>query len=66
MKPGELRNKSDKELQKLLNDKREQLRKMRFGLFLDKVKNVSEINQVRKDIARILTILREKQMVKTS
>ena len=59
MKITELKQKSRKELQKLLMDNREELRQMRFDLASGKIKNVKEIRQVRKDIARILTILKK-------
>ncbi|MCK4781980.1 50S ribosomal protein L29 [Candidatus Parcubacteria bacterium] len=58
MKITELKQKSQKELQKLLMDNQEELRQMRFDLASGKIKNVREIRQVRKDIARILTILK--------
>ncbi len=61
MKTKELRQKSEKELQKLLQELRERLRKLRFDLVSGKVKNVREIRQTRKDIARILTILNERK-----
>jgi len=61
MKTKEMRQKSEKELQKLLQELRERLRKLRFDLVSGKVKNVREIRQTRKDIARILTILNERK-----
>ena len=61
MKAKELRQKPEKELQKLLQELREKLRKLRFDLVSGKVKNVREIRQTRKDIARILTILNERK-----
>lgn len=59
MKASELRQKTKPELQKLLQDNREKLRQFRFDLVSGKVKNVREIRQIKKDIARILTILSE-------
>ena len=58
MKSTELRQKSREELQKLLEEKREKLRILRFDLASGKVKNVREIREIKKDIARILTMLR--------
>lgn len=58
MKASELRQKSQSELQKLLADNRERLRQLRFDLAAGKVKNVREIRMIKKDIARILTLLR--------
>lgn len=58
MKVNELKQKSPLELQKILQDSRENLRQLRFDLASGKVKNVREIRKTRKDIARILTLLR--------
>jgi len=58
MKITELRQKPKNELQTLLLEKRERLRVLRFDLASGKVKNVREIRQIKKDIARILTILK--------
>jgi large subunit ribosomal protein L29 len=59
MKAAELRKKSKEELKKILKEKRERLQKLRFDLSLGKLKNVREIRQTKKDIARILTIIKE-------
>jgi len=48
------------ELQKLFQEKREKLERLRFDLAVGKVKNISEIRKTRKDIARILTLINEK------
>ena len=61
MKIGELRQKSQTELRKLLQESREKLRQLRFDLASGKVKNVREIRMTKKDIARILTLLKQKQ-----
>jgi len=58
MKAAELRQKSKEELQKILQEKKERLRVLRFDLDAGKVKNVREIRELKKDIARILTILK--------
>ncbi len=59
MKAGELRQKSEMELRRLLRDSRERLRQLKFDLASGKVKNVREIRQIKKDIARILTCLKK-------
>lgn len=61
MKASELRQKTKEELEKLLLDFKDKLRQLRFDLVSGKVKNVREIRQIKKDIARILTILKEKK-----
>jgi len=53
---------SRKELELALAEKREKLRALRFNLAAGKVKNVREIREIKKDIARILTLLRKKAL----
>ena len=53
----ELKNKPAGELMRLLSEAREKLRGLRFELAQGKVKNISEIGQTRKTIARINTFL---------
>ena len=57
MKAKELIQKSDKDLRRLLEEDREKLRQLKFDLSAGKVKNVREFRRVKKDIARILTVL---------
>ena len=52
----DLRQKNKKELHDLLLNLREKLRQLRFDLEAGKVKNIRELHEVKKDIARILTI----------
>ena len=42
----------------LLLEKRDKLRQLGFDLVSGKVKNISEIRETKKDIARILTLLK--------
>ncbi len=51
-----LKEKTEIELKSLLSDKREALRKFRFDMAHGKVKNTKEAREVKKDIARILTL----------
>ena len=60
MKVIELQKKSKSELKKLIRNKSERLRVLRFSLAVGKLKNVRELREIKKDIARILTLLREK------
>lgn len=53
----ELKAKTMGELEALLRDSRRKLRDMQFDLSAGKVKNVSAIRALRKDIARISTFL---------
>jgi ribosomal protein L29 len=52
---SDLTNKKEKELNTLLEEKREGLRKFRFGIAGSKTRNVKEGRNFRKEIARILT-----------
>lgn len=60
MKISEIKQKSQNELHRILAEKQEKLRQLRFDLVSGKVKNVREIRQIKKDIARILTTLCQK------
>lgn len=53
----ELRNKTEKELRQLLETKRQGLWNFRFGVSGSKVRNVKEGRALRRDIARILTVI---------
>jgi len=61
-KLGELRGKTKTELLKLLAKKRQEqvLGKMEQSAL--KLKNVKKISQIRKEIARILTLIKEKEI----
>ena len=59
MKASELKKKSKQELNKLLQEEREKLRSLRFGVALKQSKNVRKIRNTKKNIARILTILNQ-------
>ncbi|MGM0439237.1 MAG: 50S ribosomal protein L29 [Patescibacteria group bacterium] len=59
MNSEELREKKEDELKKLLSQKREKLQEVKFNLSSGRVKNVKEARNIKKDIARILTILNE-------
>lgn len=61
MKAAQLRKKPKSDLEEMLSDLQERLRKLRFNLASGKVKNIREIRSLKKDIARILTILEEKK-----
>ena len=56
---SELRKKDKKELEKSVQDLKKKLYPFRFKFSSNKLKNVKEINQSKKEIARILTILKE-------
>ena len=66
VKAKELRLKPEEELNQLLSESQKKLRELRFNLASGKVKNVRTIRVLKKDIARILTILNEKMKLKTT
>lgn len=49
------------ELLRILLEKKEQLRQLRFDLIGGKVKNVREIRVIKRDIARLLTLLKQQK-----
>lgn len=59
MKVTELQKKDQKELHELLQEKRTALGELRFKLALDEEKQVRKARVLRKDIARILTVLNQ-------
>ncbi len=62
MEIKELRQLNEKELQAKLQEKRNELLKLRIKKASSQLKNIREIRLQRKEVARILTILREKQL----
>ena len=62
MKASELRQYTDEELERLLEEKKKQLMDLRFQLSMGQLNNYSQIKQTKRDIARIKTILREREL----
>ena len=60
MQIKELRQLTEKELLDLLQDKRGKLGQLKFSVAMKKVKNVHELRNLRHDVARILTLLNNK------
>jgi ribosomal protein L29 len=65
MKNKELFEKDEKALSKLLTETQAKMLKDRFAIAGREMTNVSEVNKSRKLIARIKTILRQKQILAT-
>ncbi len=59
MKAKEIRNLSTKEIEKKLRDTREEYLKLRLGKQAGQVEKPSELKALRRDIARMETILNE-------
>ena len=62
MKRISYKDTSDADLEKALREKREAFRAFRFAASGTKAKNVQEGRSLRKDIARILTEVRQRQV----
>lgn len=61
LKAKELREKSLTELHNLLAEKRAELRELKFRHSYEQIDNPIRIRTLRRDIARILTVINEKQ-----
>lgn len=62
MKPSELRDKSDDELRELETELRDKLLRLRVAQATQRTRNSARFGQVRRDIARVLTILNERKL----
>ncbi|ABS60977.1 MULTISPECIES: 50S ribosomal protein L29 [Fervidobacterium] len=62
MTPVEIRNMNNEELLKLLEEKKRTLMNLRFQNALGELRDPSLIQKTKKDIARIKTILREREL----
>ncbi|MBE9501764.1 MAG: 50S ribosomal protein L29 [Dehalococcoidia bacterium] len=62
MRIGEIRTLSSEELKKQLDDSYRELFNLRFRLATKQLTNYNEIRNVRKRVARIKTILREREL----
>ncbi|OGZ95538.1 MAG: 50S ribosomal protein L29 [Candidatus Sungbacteria bacterium RIFCSPHIGHO2_01_FULL_50_25] len=60
MKAHDLKEKTKEELAEVLQEKRARIEELTFLLSQKKVKNVKELREAKKDVARILTILNRK------
>jgi len=62
MKALEVRQLSDEEIKKRIQDDQESLANLRFQKVLSQLENPMKINHLKKDIARMKTILREREI----
>ena len=60
MKIEEIKQKTSEELMENMREMQQKLREIRFGLAAGRVKDVKEGMQVRRTIARVKTVLRER------
>ncbi len=62
MKALELRNNSYSELVELLDEAKEELFNLRFQLATNQLDNTTRLREVRREIARIRTVMREQEI----
>jgi large subunit ribosomal protein L29 len=62
MKPAEARELSDDELRRKERDLKEELFNLQVQLSTRQTTNVSRVNKLRRDLARILTVMREREL----
>ncbi len=63
MKISEFKTKSTKDLRKLISEKKDALQAFRLGNSRSKTKNVKEGREIRKDIARIMTVMNQESTI---
>lgn len=64
MQAAELRDLADGELRAKLRELQEELFNLRFQLATGQIENVGRIRTVRRDIARLHTVLRQRELAK--
>ncbi|NLC07771.1 MAG: 50S ribosomal protein L29 [Syntrophomonadaceae bacterium] len=64
MKANKLRELTDEELLRRINDFRDELFNLRFQLATNQLDNPMRLKEVRKNIARAHTILRERELAR--
>jgi large subunit ribosomal protein L29 len=66
MKPGELRNLNDEELAGELEDQLKALFNLRWRKVTERVEGLTELHKARKEIARIKTVMGERERAKAA
>lgn len=61
MKAFEFRKLSDTELKKRIQEEQENLSHLKFQSVIGQIQNPMKVSQIRKDIARMKTILRQRE-----
>lgn len=62
VKAKELRALTDQELQKKMNDAKDELFRLRFQLATGQLDNSMRIKEVRRSIAKVKTVIREREI----
>ncbi len=63
MKSAEIRNMSDEEIRSRIEDTREELMNLRFRVVTGQLTDTSQLKVVRRNVARLETILHERELV---
>ncbi len=66
MKTSEIRELNNEDLAQALVEAKEERFNLRFQVATNQLDNTARLTQVKKDIARILTVLREREMASAS
>ena len=64
MRATEIRDLSDDEIKSRISEAQEELFRLRFRSATQQIENPSLIKSLRRDVARMRTILRQREMVK--
>jgi large subunit ribosomal protein L29 len=64
MKNEEIREMSERQLRQVLEENRQELFNLRFQIATRKIKNHQRIPVVKRDIARVMTALRERELIR--
>ncbi|HAA33751.1 MAG TPA: 50S ribosomal protein L29 [Firmicutes bacterium] len=62
MKASEVRELSDKELQERIRELKDELFNLRFQMATGQLENTMRLKEVRKSIARVKTVMREREL----
>ncbi len=65
MKATQIRDKSTDELKELSTQKRDELFRLRMELYTGQLENPTTLKSTRREIARIETVLRERELAET-
>ena len=62
MKASEIRKLSDKQLDEKLNDAQQEMMNLRFQFVMGQITDTSRFKVVRRDIARMMTVMHEREL----
>ena len=62
MKASEIRELSVEEIEEKLNDAQQEMMNLRFQFVMGQITDTSRFKVVRRDVARMLTVLREREI----